>query len=36
MLVSESTAIAASREAYLTEVSRLEREGKISDDPVGR
>jgi predicted Zn-dependent protease len=34
MLVSESTAIAASREAYLTEVSRLEREGKISDDPA--
>lgn len=34
MLVSESTAIAASREAYLTEIGRLEREGKISDDPV--
>jgi len=34
MLVSESTAIAASREAYLTEMGRLEKEGKISDDPA--
>jgi len=34
MLVSETTAIAASRQAYLTEITRLEREGKISDDPA--
>lgn len=34
MLVSESTAMSASREAYLTEITRLEHEGKISRDPA--
>jgi predicted Zn-dependent protease len=32
MLVSEDTAISASREAYLSEMKRLEKEGKLSTD----
>jgi predicted Zn-dependent protease len=32
MLVSEATAISASRQAYLAEMQRLEKEGKLSED----
>ncbi len=34
MLVSEQTAISASRQAYLSEIGRLEEDGKLLEDPA--
>lgn len=34
MLVSEQTAISASRQAYLSEIDRLEDDGKLLEDPA--